>query len=90
MKVQEPAAKVKKPAVPQKSFGLEDLKKPGGAAAAPQWTAPLLPTQAVVRQRPWVPRWVLGLLLLLLLAGVLVYLLFPRTVTVPDLSLIHI
>ena len=80
-------AKPRAPRVPSKSFDLKSLKKAGGGAPAPQmFTGPLLPTQAVFRQKPWIPRWAAILFLLLLLAAVLLFLLIPRTVAVPDLK----
>jgi beta-lactam-binding protein with PASTA domain len=47
----------------------------------PQLAVPFL---ATFRQRPWIAWWVLPLILLLAIVGVLLYLLWPRHATVPD------
>jgi beta-lactam-binding protein with PASTA domain len=63
--------------------GLQDkLKRPGGAPAAP--TGPLLPSQAVFRQKPWLPWWLVPVVLLLAALAVMLYLLLPQNVVVPD------
>jgi beta-lactam-binding protein with PASTA domain len=60
------------------------LKLPShGGAATPQ--APLLPTQGVFRQKPWIPWWAVPLALLLVLLLLLLYKLFPQDVAVPNL-----
>jgi beta-lactam-binding protein with PASTA domain len=60
------------------------VKLPGrGGAAPPQ--APLLPTQGVFRQKPWIPWWAVPLVLLLILLLLLLYKLFPQDVAVPNL-----
>jgi beta-lactam-binding protein with PASTA domain len=82
-------AKPRAPRVPSKSFDLKSLRKGGGAGAAAMpaaFTGPLLPTQAVFRQKPWIPRWVAFLLLFLIILAVLLFLLIPRTVAVPDIK----
>ena len=53
------------------------------------WTAgdepgPAASASAIFRQRPWIPWWVPLLVLLLLIAALLVFLLWPDRVTVPD------
>ena len=55
------------------------------------WTAdaepgPATSASAVFRQRPWVPWWLALLVVLLLIAAVLVFLLWPDRVTVPDVE----
>jgi beta-lactam-binding protein with PASTA domain len=55
---------------------------PRGGAATPQ--APLLPTQGVFRQKPWIPWWAVPLALLLVLLLLLLYKLFPQDVAVPN------
>ena len=58
------------------------LKLPGrGGAGAP--AAPLLPTQGVFRQRPWMPWWLIPLLALLLLLLFLLLRSLPQNVIVP-------
>jgi beta-lactam-binding protein with PASTA domain len=51
-------------------------EEPGPAVAAP----------ATYRQRPWIPWWLALLVLLLVIAAVLVFLLWPDRVTVPDVE----
>jgi beta-lactam-binding protein with PASTA domain len=55
------------------------------------WTADVEPDPAVTasatyRQRPWIPWWLALLVLLLVIAAVLVFLLWPDRVTVPDVE----
>jgi beta-lactam-binding protein with PASTA domain len=55
------------------------------------WTAgdePGVPvaSTAIYRQRPWIPWWLALLVLLLVIAAVLVFLLWPDRVTVPDVE----
>jgi beta-lactam-binding protein with PASTA domain len=47
--------------------------------------APITGTQVVYRQKPVVPLWLVGLILLLALAAILVYLLWPQKTNVPSL-----
>jgi beta-lactam-binding protein with PASTA domain len=66
------------------TLGLKALRMPDHAAAPALSSAPLLPTQAIFRQKAWLPWWlaiVVPLLLLLLLA---LFLLLPKNVKVPD------
>ncbi|MFP5363476.1 MAG: PASTA domain-containing protein [Thermoleophilia bacterium] len=53
----------------------------GGADA----NAPLTARQVVFRQKPLVPLWLIGLLVVLALAAVLLYLLWPQKASVPPL-----
>lgn len=53
----------------------------GGADAG----APLTARQVVFRQKPLIPLWAIGLVALLVIAGVLVYLLWPQKASVPKL-----
>ena len=79
--------RVGKPRVPSKSIGLKDLQRPGGGgAAAVQPSGPLLPTQVIFRQKPYLPWWTGLFLLLLLLLLLLLFFLIPRTVVVPDIT----
>jgi beta-lactam-binding protein with PASTA domain len=57
-----------------------DLKLPGRGGAP---AMPLMPNQAMFRQKAWIGWWVLPLLLLLAIAAIIIYLLLPRNVTVP-------
>ena len=55
------------------------------------WTAddepgPAVSRSAIFRQRPWIPWWLALLVLLLVIAAVLVFLLWPDRVTVPDVE----
>jgi beta-lactam-binding protein with PASTA domain len=77
------APRVRGPRMKQMNFRLSNLK--GGGATPAAAAAPLTPSQAVFRQRPWVPWWLLPLLLMLLLLLFLLYQLLPRNVGVPDL-----
>lgn len=69
------------PQLQAQNFQLSNLRG-GGAAAAP--AGPLLPTQGVLRQRAWLPWWLIPVLGLLAALAVLLYLLLPKNVTVPD------
>ena len=61
------------------------LKMPGkgGAAAAP--SGPLLPSQGVFRQKAWLPWWLVPVAIALAALAVLLYMLLPKNVVVPDL-----
>ena len=65
------------------NLNLNNLKMPGGQAP-PAVTGPLLPTQAVFRQKPWLPWWVAIVVPLLALLALLLFLFLPKNVTVPD------
>jgi beta-lactam-binding protein with PASTA domain len=47
---------------------------------------PPVTASAIYRQRPWIPWWLALLVLLLVIAAVLVFLLWPDRVTVPDVE----
>jgi beta-lactam-binding protein with PASTA domain len=64
-------------------LGLDNLKMPGGQAP-PAVTGPLLPTQAVFRQKPWLPWWVAIVIPLLVLLALFLFLFLPKNVAVPD------
>jgi beta-lactam-binding protein with PASTA domain len=55
----------------------------GGGASAP--TGPLLPSQAIFRQKPWLPWWLIPVGIALAALAVLLYLLLPKNVVVPEL-----
>ena len=65
------------------NLNLNNLKMPG-AQAPPAITGPLLPTQAVFRQKPWLPWWVAIVIPLLALLALLLFLFLPKNVEVPD------
>ena len=65
------------------NLNLSNLKMPGGQAP-PAITGPLLPTQAVFRQKPWLPWWVAIVVPLLALLAVALFLLLPKTAEIPD------
>jgi beta-lactam-binding protein with PASTA domain len=71
------------PDVQAQNFQLSQLtrKRGGGAAAA---AAPLLPSQAVFRQKSWLPWWLIPVLLLLALLVFFLYTLLPQNVAVPE------
>ena len=77
---------VRGPQLKQQNLRLDQLKMPSrGAGAAPP-SAPLLPTQAVFRQKPWLPWWVAVVIPLLLLLALLLFLFLPRNVVVPEVT----
>jgi beta-lactam-binding protein with PASTA domain len=65
------------------TLGLRALKQ-ADRAAAPATPPPLLPTQAIFRQKAWLPWWLSIVVPLLALLGLLLFLLLPKQVTVPD------
>ena len=50
-----------------------DLKLPGRGGGAPAPAAPLLPTQGVFRQKPWIPWWAVPLLIAIIALLLLLY-----------------
>jgi beta-lactam-binding protein with PASTA domain len=72
------------PQMQSKNVQLSQLKLPGrgGAQAAP--ATPLLPSQAVFRQKSWLPWWLIPVVLLLALLAFFLYTLLPQNVVVPD------
>jgi len=66
------------------SFDLSSLKGPApGAVAA---GAPVLPSQAVFRQQPWLPWWLAPVAVTLAVLAVALYALLPDNVNVPELA----
>ena len=71
------------PKVPKAQIKPGDLKLPGRGGAP---AMPLMPNQAMFRQKAWIGWWVIPLLLLLAIAAIIIYLLLPRNVTVPKVT----
>jgi beta-lactam-binding protein with PASTA domain len=65
------------------NLNLNQLKMPG-AQKPPDISGPLLPTQAVFRQKPWLPWWVAIVIPLLALLALLLFLFLPKNTEVPD------
>ena len=68
------------------TLGLRALRMPGQTPAPQAPSAPLLPAQAIFRQKAWLPWWLAIVLPLLLLLGLMLLLLLPKSVEVPDLK----
>ncbi len=68
------------------TLGLRALRMPDRAQAPQAAQAPLLPKQAIFRQKPWLPWWLAIVVPLLLLLGLMLFLLLPKNVEVPDLK----
>jgi beta-lactam-binding protein with PASTA domain len=66
------------------TLGLHALRMPDRAQALQAPSTPLLPTQAIFRQKPWLPWWLAIVVPLLLLLALLLFLLLPKNVEVPD------
>ncbi len=66
------------------TLGLKALRMPDHAQAPAVSTAPLLPTQAIFRQKPWLPWWLAIVAPLIAVAGLMLFLLLPKNVDVPD------
>ncbi len=91
VKVSATGVRIKKPRIPTPKSLLRKFKptpamlsrlRPGGSDAA----APLTARQVVFRQKPVIPLWFVGLLLLAALIALLIYLLLPHRTTVPVLE----
>jgi beta-lactam-binding protein with PASTA domain len=68
-------------------LNLNSLKpKAPGMNAGSVYTGPLLPTQAVFRQKPLLPWWMGFLIPLLLLLALLLFFLLPKNVAVPEVT----
>jgi beta-lactam-binding protein with PASTA domain len=81
VQVQKPM--VRGPQMQARALNLGDLKMPGGQKP-PAVSGPLLPTQAVFRQKPWLPWWVAIVVPLLALLALFLFLFLPKNVEVPD------
>jgi beta-lactam-binding protein with PASTA domain len=66
------------------TLGLKALRQPGHAAAPAVSNAPLLPTQAIFRQKGWLPWWLAIVVPLVALLALALFLLLPTNVEVPD------
>ena len=62
------------------------VERPFTVVADPGAAAPAQSKAVAFRHRPWIPRWVLTLVPLLLAAGLAAWLAFPRYATVPQLK----
>jgi beta-lactam-binding protein with PASTA domain len=91
VKVSATGVRFTKPRIPTVKSLMRKLKptpamlsrlRPGGSDAA----APLTARQVVFRQKPVIPLWFVGLLLLAALIALLLYLLLPHKTTVPVLE----
>jgi beta-lactam-binding protein with PASTA domain len=79
------APSVRGPRMQQKNIRLDQLKIPSrGGGAPPPVTGPLLPTQAVFRQKSWLPWWIAVVVPLLALLALLLFLLLPKNAAVPN------
>ncbi len=78
------APHVRGPQLKQQNLRLDQLKMPSRGHGAPPPSAPLLPSQAVFRQKPWLPWWVAIVIPLLALLALLLFLFLPKNVDVPD------
>ena len=66
------------------TLGLRALKRPDRGAAPAVPAPPLLPTQAIFRQKAWLPWWLSIAAPLLALVALMLFLLLPKHVSVPD------
>src|SRR5215217_4863028 len=76
--------RVAKPMVPSKNVDLMKLRAPGGGT--PASAMPLMPNQAVFRQKPWLPWWLAVVVPLLILLALFLFLFLPKNVVVPDVT----
>jgi len=60
------------------------LKMPGKSGASSAPSGPLLPSQGVFKQKAWLPWWLVPVVLALAALAVLLYMLLPKNVVVPD------
>ncbi|MEA2180850.1 MAG: hypothetical protein QOF69_35 [Solirubrobacteraceae bacterium] len=66
------------------TVGLKALRRPDHAAAPAIPSGPLMPTQAIFRQKGWLPWWLAIVVPLVLLLGLALFLLLPKNVEVPN------
>ena len=67
------------------NLNASNLKMPGRGGGATAPSGPLLPSQGVYKQKPWLPWWLVPVAILLAALAVLLYMLLPKNVVVPDL-----
>ena len=77
------------PQMRSKNVQLSNLKNlggglGGGGAAAGAPAMPLMPSQGVFRQKPWLPWWLVPVVAALAAVAVLLFMVMPKNVTVPD------
>jgi beta-lactam-binding protein with PASTA domain len=70
------------PQMKPQNLSVAKLRKGGGAAPVPM--GPLLPSQGVLRQKAWLPWWLIPVILLLAALLLFLLLLAPKNVVVPD------
>src|ERR687893_1853143 len=67
------------------NLDMSSLKgKMGSGGAAPAQSGPLLPSQGVFRQLAWLPWWLVPVAIALAALAVILYMLLPKNVVVPD------
>lgn len=74
------------PPPPSANLGQFDLSQLRQAGAAAPPSAPLLPSQVVFSQRPWLPWWLAVALPILAVVAVMLFLLIPKTAIVPNVK----
>ena len=74
------------PQMKQMNVDMNSLKgKLGSSGSSSAPSGPLLPSQGVFRQKPWLPWWLVPVAIAIAALAVLLYMLLPRNVVVPDL-----
>ncbi len=73
------------PQLKQMNVDMNSLRGKLGSSGGGSPSAPLLPSQAVFKQLPWLPWWLVPVAITLAATAVLLYMLLPRNVVVPDL-----
>jgi len=81
--VRQPQLRAPRMRVPSRNLRLDQLKMPSRGQATPAPAGPLLPTQAVFRQKAWLPWWLAVVVPLLAALAAFFFLLLPKNVTVP-------
>ena len=79
------APQMRGPQMQARNIQLSNLKGlAGGGGAAAAAAPPLLPSQGVFRQKAWLPWWLIPVIAALAALAVLLFMLLPKNVTVPD------